>query len=109
MDAKTLFDDKLPAVLKSAPDKAREIGAIFLFKIAGEGGGNWTVDLKSDPPVVKAEETSDAECTIEVSAEDFQAMMKDPQLGMQLYFQGKLKVAGDPMLATKLQNIFSLV
>lgn len=109
MDAKTLFDDKLPEVLKSAPDKAKEIGAIFLFKIAGDGGGNWTVDLKSDPPAVKAEETDDAECTIEVSSEDFQAMMKDPALGMQLYFQGKLKVAGDPMLATKLQNIFGLV
>lgn len=109
MDAKTLFDDKLPEVLKSAPDKAREIGAIFLFKIAGDGGGNWTVDLKSDPPAVKVEETGDAECTIECSAEDFEAMMKDPALGMQLYFQGKLKVAGDPMLATKLQNIFGLV
>jgi hypothetical protein len=31
-------------------------------------------------------------------------MLSDPQAGMQLYFQGKLKVTGDPMLATKLQS-----
>jgi putative sterol carrier protein len=27
---------------------------------------------------------------------------------MQLYFQGKLKVSGDPMLAMKLQSLFDL-
>ena len=35
-------------------------------------------------------------------------MLSDPQAGMQLYFQGKLKVTGDPMLATKLQQFFAL-
>ncbi len=35
-------------------------------------------------------------------------MLSDPQAGMQLYFQGKLKVSGDPMLATKLQQFFDL-
>ena len=28
--------------------------------------------------------------------------------GMQLYFQGKLRVTGDPMLAMKLQQLFEL-
>jgi hypothetical protein len=27
---------------------------------------------------------------------------------MQLYFQGKLRVSGDPMLAMKLQQLFEL-
>ena len=49
-----------------------------------------------------------SQCTIEVDHEDFKQMLADPQLGMQLYFQGKLKVTGDPMLATKLQQFFSL-
>jgi hypothetical protein len=38
---------------------------------------------------------------------DFEAMMDNFQLAMQFYFQGKLKVSGDPMLATKLQSVFS--
>ena len=32
-------------------------------------------------------------------------MLTNPALGMQLYFQGKLRVTGDPMLATKLQKL----
>ena len=35
-------------------------------------------------------------------------LLANPNAGMQLYFQGKLKVTGDPMLATKLQKLFSL-
>jgi hypothetical protein len=35
-------------------------------------------------------------------------MLTNPAMGMQLYFQGKLKVTGDPMLATKLQKLFQL-
>jgi hypothetical protein len=35
-------------------------------------------------------------------------MFTDPQVGMQLYFQGRLKVSGDPMLAMRLQQIFDM-
>ncbi len=108
MDAKTMFGDKLPKLIESAPDKAKELNAIYLFNVTGDGGGTWTVDLKNDPPSCKEGDAGNAECTVEVSDEDFAAMLKDPQLGMQLYFQGKLKVSGDPMLATKLQQLFTL-
>jgi len=108
MDAKTLFDEKLPAILTKAPDKAREIDAIYVFNITGDNGGMWTVDLKSDPPFVKQGDEGTSECTIEVSDEDFSSILKDPQQGMQLFFQGKLKVTGNPMLATKIQEVFKL-
>jgi len=49
-----------------------------------------------------------AQCTIEVSNEDFKTMLADPNAGMQLYFQGKLRVSGDPMLAMKLQQLIDL-
>jgi predicted lipid carrier protein YhbT len=106
MDAKTLFEDRVPQMFKANPAKARETNAIFFFNITGEGGGKWVVDCKSDPPCVKAGESAAADCSIEVSAEDFAAGLKDPQQMMQLFFMGRLKVTGDPMLATKLQNIF---
>jgi hypothetical protein len=108
MDAKTLFDEKMPKVLIKNPDKARELNAIYFFHVTGDGGGKWTVDLKANPPVVQAGDAGKAECSIEITSEDFKAMMGDPQLAFQLYFQGKLKVVGDPMLATKLQTLFKL-
>ena len=106
--AAELFDEQLPAALKSHPDKAKAVNAIYAFKISGEGGGDWTVDLSADPPTCVSGDTGSAQCSIEVSSEDFNSMLTNPQIGMQLYFQGKLKVSGDPMLATKLQQFLTL-
>jgi hypothetical protein len=107
-DAQELFDEQVPAALKAHPDKAKAVNAVYCFKISGDGGGEWTVDLASDPPTCTRGDTGKAQCTVEVSNEDFKAMLGNPQVGMQLYFQGKLKVTGDPMLATKLQQFFAI-
>ena len=107
-DAKELFDVMVPEALKKWPDKAKEVNAIYCFKITGDGGGEWTVNLTSDEPNCVVGDAGNAQCSIEVAAEDFKTMLTNPQVGMQLYFQGKLKVTGDPMLATKLQQFFSL-
>ena len=107
-DAQELFNDLVPQALALHPDRSREVDAVFLFKITGDGGGEWTVDLVSDPPACQPGDSGKAQCTIEVDHEDFKQMLADPQLGMQLYFQGKLRVTGDPMLATKLQKLFTL-
>lgn len=105
-DARELFDVAIPEALKQHPDKAKEVNAVYYFNITGDGGGKWTVDLTSDPPKVVQGDGGNAQCSIEVSHEDFQEMLRDPQVGMQLYFQGRLKVMGDPMLATRLQQLF---
>jgi len=107
-DAQDLFDNLVPAGLKAYPDKAREVNAIYTFKISGEGGGDWTADLTANPPTCVKGDTGTAQCTIEVAHEDFKQMLADPNAGMQLYFQGKLRVSGDPMLAMKLQSFFQL-
>ena len=107
-DAQQLFDVEVPKALQEHPDKAKAVNAIYCFKISGDGGGEWTVDLTSDPPTSTRGDSGKAQCTIEVAHEDFKAMLGNPQVGMQLYFQGKLKVTGDPMLATKLQKLFSM-
>ena len=106
--AAELFDEQLPAALKQHPDKAKAVNAVYCFKISGDGGGDWTVDLASDPPSCTRGDSGKAQCTIEVAHDDFKAMLGNPQVGMQLYFQGKLKVSGDPMLATKLQQFLTL-
>ncbi|MCG8420512.1 MAG: SCP2 sterol-binding domain-containing protein [Proteobacteria bacterium] len=108
-DAQELFNVQVPEALKNYPDKAKEVDATFFFDITGEGGGKWTVDLKSDEPSVKTGGTPDsAECGIVVAHEDFKEILKDPNVGMQLYFQGKLQVTGNPVVATKLQELLSL-
>ncbi len=107
-NAQDLFDNLVPQGLAQDPDKARELNAIYCFKLAGVGGGEWTVDCTADPPSCTKGDSGKAQCTIEVSNEDFNTMLSDPNAGMQLYFQGKLRVSGDPMLAMKLQQLFEI-
>src|SRR5262245_3530872 len=107
-NAHELFDELVPKGLAAYPDKARELNAIYCFKITGDGGGEWTVDTTVDPPSCIKGDSGKAQCTVEVSHEDFKTMLSDPNAGMQLYFQGKLRVSGDPMLAMKLQQLFEL-
>jgi putative sterol carrier protein len=107
-NASELFDDLVPKGLAAFPDKARELNAVYCFKVTGDGGGEWTVDTTANPPTCTKGDTGRAQCTISVSHDDFKAMLSDPQAGMQLYFQGKLQVTGDPMLAMKLQQLFDL-
>ncbi len=107
--AKELFDEYIPQALATHPGRAREVDAIFCFKIRGEGGGNWTVDLTTDPPQCIASDTGNSQCSIEVSANDFKTMLDDGEAGMQLYFEGRLQIGGDPMLATRLPTFFSAI
>ncbi|MGE0549537.1 MAG: SCP2 sterol-binding domain-containing protein [Kofleriaceae bacterium] len=106
--ASELFNEMIPNGLQKNPAKAKEVGAVYMFRIQGEGGGDWVVDLSGDPPTCKPGTTDSAQCTIEVDHSDFKRMMAEPQAGMELYFSGKLKVSGDPMLATRLQQFFRL-
>lgn len=103
-EAKDFFDSYLPSKINKDKDAASAVGAIFLFTITGDGGGQWTVNLK-DNLGVTAGDAGNAECTIECAAPDWAQIQAAPQSAMQLYFEGKLKVGGNVMLATKLQQV----
>ncbi|HEY4393824.1 MAG TPA: SCP2 sterol-binding domain-containing protein, partial [Polyangia bacterium] len=49
------------------------------------------------------------QCTIEASDADFRSMIDGGmQAAMSLFFSGKLKIAGDPVLATKLSKLLQM-
>lgn len=105
VDVKKLFNEELPAALTKNAEDARTIGAKYQMNITGEG--EWFIDVSATGPSCKPGNEA-ADCTITISAEDFQKMMENPQQnGMQLFFAGKLKVGGNPTLAMKLQKLFS--
>jgi len=106
--AEELFSMLAEAISHNA-DEARKINATYLFNITGSGGGSWVVDLTSEDPSCKPGTIKRPDSTIEVSHEDFQKMLATPAIGMELYFQGKLRVIGDPGAATRLHSVFSLI
>ncbi len=105
VDIKKLFNEDLPAGMSKNAEDAKTIGAKYQINVTGEG--EWWIDASASGPSIKAG-TDTADCTITIAAEDFQKLLENPQAnGMQLFFAGKLKVAGNQMLAMKLQKLFS--
>jgi putative sterol carrier protein len=105
VDTKKLFNEDLPAALAKNAEDAKQIGAKYQMNITGEG--SWFIDVSATgPKCVPGEEPAD--CTITIASEDFQKLFENPQQnGMQLFFSGKLKIAGNNMLAMKLNKLFS--
>ena len=105
VDIKKLFNEELPASLTKNAEDVRTIGAKFQLNVTGEG--EWFIDASATGPVCK-EGNETADCTLTIAAEDFQKLLENPQAnGMALFFSGKLKVAGNQMLAMKLNKLFS--
>ena len=106
---KEFFDKRVPEALLANPGRAKDVAAIYLFKISGSQGGTWTADLLANPPTCRPGETGQAQCTIEVSDQDFCAMVDGGmQAAMQILFAGKLKITGDSALIAKLTSVLQM-
>jgi putative sterol carrier protein len=103
-DAQTSFTQSIPQSIEKDVDRAKEVDAVFLFKVNGDGGGVWTVNMKDAPGVTEGD-SGNAECTIEISTEDWKALTEKPGTAMQFFMNGKIKVTGNALLATKLQAV----
>jgi hypothetical protein len=106
---KAFFDERVPDVLKRSPEKAKEVAAVYLFKISGPDGGTWTADLAATPPTCVPGASGTPQCTIEATDADFRSMIDGGMAAaMQLFFSGKLKISGDPNLATRLSKLLQM-
>lgn len=82
---------------KSAPT-----GSTIKFNLGGniihlDGTGSTNVVTTND---------NDAECTISMTSEDFQAMMAGDLNPMMAFMGGKIKIDGDMGVAMQLQSLF---
>ncbi|MCA9530637.1 MAG: SCP2 sterol-binding domain-containing protein [Myxococcales bacterium] len=103
-DARTSFTTVIPEKIRASPERARAVGGVVLFKISGERGGVWTVNLKDDLGVAEGDQGR-ADCTIELPNEVWESMTADPRGAMNFYFSGRVRVLGNAVLASKLQGI----
>jgi putative sterol carrier protein len=104
VDIPKLFNEQLQSALTKNAEEAKSINAKYQINVTG--AGSWHLDLTSSGPTVTQGEKP-ADCTITIAADDFQKLQENPALGMQLFFAGKLKIAGNQILGMKLQKIFS--
>lgn len=106
---KEFFDKRVPAALLANPSRAKDVAAIYLFKIGGDDGGTWTADLQATPPTCTPGETGQPQCTIEIADRDFCTMIDGGlQAAMQIFLAGKLKISGNSTLITKLTKVLQM-
>jgi len=95
-----------PAEKKDAIKKG---GAIFGFTLKNADGKeeSWYIDLKQEGVVGRgtAPEGCKADVTLIVSDVDFGKLVQGKQRAQNLFMQGKLKIRGDIMKATRLDPI----
>mgnify|MGYP001770959633 CR=1 FL=1 len=93
------------ASLPSKVDPARTAGMNNAYVFEIEGAGTWTVRVENGVVSV-SEGASEADCTIQSSADTFARIVSGEQNPTTAYMTGKLKVKGDMGAAMKLQKLF---
>lgn len=108
MSAAAIFQ-KLGENVAKNPEKATSVDGVFGFNITGDGGGEWTLNLKSGTTsdFVSDGIADNADVTITISASDWEGITAGTVNPMQAFMMGKIKVAGNMGLAMKLQNVLS--
>ncbi|CAH2255748.1 peroxisomal multifunctional enzyme type 2 [Pararge aegeria] len=96
---------KIEEAVKANPDKAKTVGAVYLYNITENGKTikQWTLDLKKDLTVYQGEpKNGKADTTMTVSDDDLMEIASGTLSPQVAYLKGRLKLAGNIMLAQKL-------
>jgi putative sterol carrier protein len=104
-DTPAAIFDEMKAKMTANPGSVAGINAIYQFKVTGDNGGEWYVDLTTGAPTIEAGTKAGANCTITVAAQDFIDIKSGKLNGQMAFMTGKLKIAGDMGLAMKLNKI----
>ncbi|MBT4288168.1 MAG: SCP2 sterol-binding domain-containing protein [Deltaproteobacteria bacterium] len=86
------------------PERVTQVNAVYLFKISGDDGGTFHLNLRKNPGISFEEKPAD--CILEIRDRDFIKLYKGIIQGFKAMLSGKLKVKGDLKLATHLNDIF---
>ncbi len=95
--------DTILGTLSEKAAAASPLGSTLKFDF---GEKQVFVDGTGDTNVV-SDANNDADCTINVSMDDFNALLKQELNPMAAFMSGKIKVKGDMGIAMKLQSLLA--
>jgi putative sterol carrier protein len=85
-------------------DKAEGVDATFVFDLAGDGGGTWTVTVKNKAVSVAPGRVEAPNVTYQMKASDYVDLVNGDLSGVKAVFTRKLKVSGSIPLAKKMND-----
>jgi 3-hydroxyacyl-CoA dehydrogenase/3a,7a,12a-trihydroxy-5b-cholest-24-enoyl-CoA hydratase len=95
------FFDALARYLETHPELVDQVGKVYEWRLS-DPASVWTLDLKHAPGKVASGPAQAADCTLELTEDDFVAMTSGQADPQKLYFSGRLKIGGDVMASQKL-------
>ncbi len=94
--------DGLVSIIQNQASKAKALGNTLKFDFGGE---SLFIDGTGDSNQVSAT-NGEADCTVQLTMDDFQALVNGKLDPMSAFMSGKLKIDGDMSVAMKLQSLF---
>jgi putative sterol carrier protein len=98
---------EVKARLEGNPEAAGALGASYKLVVTGSGGGTWLMCLRGTVSV--SEQDGEADCLLELDADDLVGLLEGRTSAQQLFFSGKLKVEGDVGMAVRLEQLTALL
>jgi putative sterol carrier protein len=90
------------------PEAASGVNAIIQYRLSGEEGGDYIIDIHDGACHVTEGEHPSPTVTLSADGRDFADVLLGKANGMQYFMLGKLKLAGDLNLAMKLTQFFKM-
>lgn len=106
MTTPAVIFEEMAGRIAADPSIVQRVNAVYQFNISGDHGGSWIVDLQNGPGAVRSGEAPNADCTIAMRDQDLVALVSGKLNAMAAFGMGKIRVQGNPLLATKLQSLF---
>jgi 3-hydroxyacyl-CoA dehydrogenase/3a,7a,12a-trihydroxy-5b-cholest-24-enoyl-CoA hydratase len=102
----TLFEALEKAIKVNGDQMVKAVGALYQFNLknASNQTQQWCLDLKNGNGAVAIGASAKPDCTLTVADEDFVSIMTGKLNAQQAFMQGKLKIAGNMALASKVTN-----
>jgi len=106
-----LFDTMKHVATTEAAKIADKVNSSFRIKVTGSNGQikEWIVDLKSRPIFIGEKiSTGPVDCELTVTDDDLVSVAEGKNTTEKLFMQGKLKIKGNLMKATKLKDLLDV-
>ncbi len=105
LDPATIFKNMPEAFNKEA---AKEVDVIFQFNVKGHKGGRWIVEVKNNKCVIGEGDSSNPDCTLTISDDNFVKLFTGTMTSMEAFTSGKLSLDGDIMKSQLIEELFNL-